>query len=351
MLDTQKDFDAVVISTPDHHHAPAALTAMSLGKHAYVEKPLAHTVQEARLMTETAAKTKVVTQMGNGGHAGEGLRLWKEYYDGGVIGTIREIHVWSDRPGGWWNTQGKPRPEGKPPVPAELDWDLWIGPAPMRPYHSDYHPMKWRGFRDFGCGALGDMAVHNADPAFYALDLGAPEWVEAETSPSNNETFPAWSIVTWRFPAKGNRPAVSMKWYDGGKLPQNVPGLAGRNIGDNGLIFLGDKAGLLGGSHAGNPHIFPNEMQAKTKFPGKSIPRSPGHHIEWVRACIAGKPEDSKSGFWYSGPFTESLLAGLLAIRFQKRIEWDAANLRAKNCPEADAIIRKSYRDGWKLPV
>ena len=176
MLETQKDFDAVVISTPDHHHAPAALTAMSMGKHAYVEKPLAHTIQEARLMAETAARMKVVTQMGNGGHAGDGLRLWKEYYDAGVIGTIKEIHVWSDRPGNWWNTQGKPRPEGTPPVPANLDWDLWIGPAPMRPWHNDYHPMKWRGYWDFGCGALGDMAVHNADPAFYALDLGAPDW-------------------------------------------------------------------------------------------------------------------------------------------------------------------------------
>ncbi len=352
MLDTQKDFDAVVISTPDHHHAPAALTAMNLGKHAYVEKPLAHTIQEARLMAETAARKKVVTQMGNGGHAGDGLRLWKEYCDGGVIGTIKEIHVWSDRPGNWWKTQGQPRPEGTPPIPANVDWDLWIGPAPMRPYHPAYHPMQWRGFWDFGCGALGDMAVHNADPAFYALDLGAPDWVDAETSPSNNDSFPAWSIVTWHFPAKGNRPAVSMKWYDGGKLPQNIAGLeAGRNIGDNGLILLGDKAGLLGGSHAGNPSIFPTSLHASTKYPVKTIPRSPGHRIEWVRAAIAGKPEDAKSGFWYSAPFTESLLVGLLAMRFQKRIEWDSVAMKAKNCPEADAIIRKVYREGWKLPV
>jgi predicted dehydrogenase len=352
MLDEQKDMDAVVIAIPDHQHVPAALKAMLLGKHAYVEKPLAHTIQEARLMKETAARMKVVTQMGNGGHGGEGLRLWKEWYDGGVIGTIKEVHVWSDRPGNWWKTQGKPRPADTPPVPPNLDWDLWIGPAPMRPYNPCYHPMAWRGFWDFGCGALGDMDVHNADPAYYTLDLGAPEWVEAETSGRNNDTYPAWSIVTWHHPAKGNRPALDVKWYDGGKVPKNIPGLdASRNIGDNGLIFVGDKAGMLGGSHAGNPSIFPLEMHAKTKYPPKTIPRSPGHQLEWVRACKAGKPEDSKSGFWYSAPFTESLLVGMLAVRFPQRIEWDAEAMKAKNCPEADPIIRKAYRDGWKLPV
>lgn len=352
MLAEQKDIDAVVVSTPDHQHAPIALTAMSQGKHAYVEKPLAHTIEEARLMFECAAKHKVVTQMGNGGHAGDGLRQWKENYEAGVIGDIKAIHVWSDRPGGWWKTQGKPRPEGAHTPPAEVDWDLWIGPAPMRPYNPAYHPMQWRGFWDFGCGALGDMAVHNADPAFYALDLGQPEWVDAECGNANNETFPDWSIVTWQFPAKGKRPAVQMKWYDGGKLPQNVPGLeAERNIGDNGLIFVGDKAGMMGGSHASPPRVFPNEKHQQTKYPPKTIARSPGHRIEWVRACLAGKPEDSRSGFAYSAPFTEALLVGLLAVRFGKRIEWDAAAMKAKNCPEADALIRKAYREGWKLPV
>lgn len=352
MLDTQKDFDAVVIATPDHHHAPAALTAMLLGKHAYVEKPLAHTVQEARLMFETAAKMKVVTQMGNNGHGGEGLRRWKEYYDAGAIGKVKEIHVWSDRPGNWWGTQGKPRPADTPKVPDNLDWDLWLGPAPVRPYHPSYHPMQWRGIWDFGCGALGDMAVHNADPAYYTLGLGAPDWVEAETSAPNNESFPAWSIVTWHFAEQGIRPAVTMKWYDGGKRAQNVPFIDPTlNLGDNGLIIVGEKAALWGGSHASPPRLFPSEVQAKTPSPPQTLPRSPGHRIEWVRAAIADKPEDSKSGFWYSAPFTESLLTGLLAVRFQKRIEWDAAPMKAKNCPEADPIIRKAYRDGWKLPV
>ena len=352
LLETQKDFDAVVISTPDHHHAPIALTAMLLGKHVYVEKPLAHTIQEARLMHETAAARKVVTQMGNNGHGGDGLRRWKEYIDAGTIGTPREIHVWSDRPGNWWGTQGKPRPTDSPPVPSSLDWDLWLGPAPQRPYHPSYHPMQWRGILDFGCGALGDMAVHNADPAFYALGLGAPDWVEAEASPGNDESFPAWSIVTWHFPATGSRPALTMKWYDGGKRPEKVPFIDPKlNLGDNGLIIAGDKAALFGGSHASPPRLLPDTAQASTPVPPKTLPRSPGHRIEWVRAAIAGKPEDSMSGFWYSAPFTEHLLVGLLAVRFRKRVAWDAAALRSPDTPEADAVIRKAYREGWKLPV
>ncbi len=352
LLDAAKDFDAVVVSTPDHHHAPIALAAMQLGKHAYVEKPLAHTVQEARKMQEVAARMKVVTQMGNNGHAGEGLRLWKEYIDAGAIGAAKEVHVWSDRQGKWWDTQGTARPKDTPPVPAHVDWDLWIGPAPMRPYHPAYHPMKWRGWWDFGCGALGDMAVHNADPAYYALDLGAPDWVEAETSESNNDSFPAWNIVKYHFPAKESRGEITMTWYDGGKLPQNVPFFeADRQLADNGLIIVGDKAGLYGGSHASAPRLIPETKMREFTRPAPTIPRSPGHRLEWVRAALAGKPEDSKSGFWYSAPFTESLLVGLLAVRFQKRVEWDGAAMKSPNTPEADAIIRKAYREGWGLGV
>lgn len=352
LLDTPKDFDAVVVSTPDHHHALVALAAMQLGKHAYVEKPLAHTIEEARKMQETAARMKVVTQMGNGGHAGEGIRLWKEYIDAGAVGAPKEVHVWSDRQGQWWDTQGTARPKETPPVPAHVDWDAWIGPAPMRPYHSAYHPMKWRGWWDFGCGALGDMAVHNADPAFYALDLGAPDWVEAETSESNNDSFPAWNIVRYHFPAKAGRGEITMTWYDGGKLPTKVPFLEeGRQLSDNGLIIIGDKAGLMGGSHASPPRIIPEVKMKEFTRPAPTIARSPGHRIEWVRAAIAGKPEDAQSGFWYSAPFTESLLVGLLGVRFQKRVEWDGAALQSPNTPEADPVIRKAYREGWKLPA
>jgi predicted dehydrogenase len=352
LFDTQKDFDAVVISTPDHHHALASLAAMQLGKHVYVEKPLAHTIEEARKMKEMAAHMKVVTQMGNNGHAGEGLRLWKEYIDAGAIGAAREVHVWSDRQGQWWDTQGTARPQETPAAPAHVDWDTWIGPAPVRPYHPAYHPFKWRGWWDFGCGALGDMAVHNADPAYYALDLGAPDWVEAETSESNNDSFPAWNIVRYHFPATAGRGEITMTWYDGGKLPAKVPYLEeGRQLSDNGLIIIGDKAGLMGGSHASPPRLIPDVNMKEFARPAPTIARSPGHRIEWVRAALAGKPEDAKSGFWYSAPFTESLLVGLLAVRFQKRVEWNAAAMTSPNTPEADPVIRKAYRDGWKLPA
>ncbi len=351
LLDSQKDFDAVVVSTPDHHHAPLAISAMLLGKHAYVEKPLAHTIEEARLMTLTAARMKVVTQMGNNGHGGDGLRRWKEYIDAGAIGTPKEIHVWSDRPGNWWQSQGKPRPSDVHTAPASLDWDLWLGPAPARPYHPSYHPMQWRGIKDFGCGALGDMAVHNADPAYFALDLGAPDWVDAETSEPNPDSFPAWSIVTWHFPAKGSRPAITMKWYDGGKRPQDVPFVDPNiNLGDNGLLIAGDKATLFGGSHASPPRLLPAQAQASTPPPPKTLPRSPGHRIEWVRAAIAGKPMDSLSGFWYSAPFTESLLTGMLAVEFQKRVAWNDLDMTSPNTPEAQRVVRKAYREGWKLP-
>ena len=352
MLDSQKDFDAVVISTPDHHHALASLASMQLGKHIYVEKPLAHTIQEARLMKEMAARMKVVTQMGNNGHAGDGLRRWKEYYDAGAIGKIKEVLVWTDRQGKWWDTQGTTRPKDTVPVPANVDWDTWIGPAPMRPYSPAYHPMKWRGWWGFGCGALGDMAVHNADPAFFALDLGAPDWVEAQTSESNNDSFPAWNIIKYHFPAKGDRPEVTMTWFDGGKMPQDVPFFEKtRTLSDNGCIFIGEKAGLMGGSHASPPRIIPETSMKEFGKLEPKLPRSAGHRIEWVKAAIAGKPEDAKSGFWYSAPFTEALLVGLLAVRYQKRIEWDAEAMKAKNCPEADEVIKKAYREGWKLPV
>jgi predicted dehydrogenase len=351
MLEKEKGLDAVVIATPDHWHAPIAIAAMKLGKHVYVEKPMAHTIKEARLMGQVAADMKVVTQMGNQGHAGEGIRLTKEWLDAGAVGTVKEVHVWSDRPGKFWNTQGRRRPADKPPVPPTLDWDLWQGPAPEQAYHPDYVPKKWRGFFDYGCGALGDMMVHNADPAWYALDLGAPDAVEAVTSETNPDSFPLWSIVTWHFGAKGRRGPVKLVWYDGGKLPPLPPGLEpDRKLDDNGIYFVGDKGVMLCGGWSGTPRLVPESAMKSFVRPEKTIPRSSGHHEEWVAACIAGKPEDAKAGFWYSAPFTEALLAGVLPIRLGQRIEWDAAAMRVKNAPEADELIRKRYRKGFGLP-
>lgn len=357
-----KNIDAVVIGAPDHIHAPAAIMAMKMGKHVYCEKPMAHTIYEARRMTQVAKETGVVTQMGNQGHAGEGLRLYREFIQDGAIGTVREVHVWSDRAGTaerpWW-PQGIGRPTQTIPVPEHLDWDLWLGPARWRPYakfpngrggEATYVPFNWRGWWDFGCGAIGDMAVHNADPAFFALDLDAPTAVEAETSGVNDETLPIWNIIRFEFPARGNRPAIRMTWYDGSKLPPRPDDLEeGRRLGDNGILFIGDKGKLLGGSHAGVPRLIPEARMKEYGKPPQTLPRSPGHHKEWIDACKAGKPQDAKSGFWYAGPFTESLLVGNLAVRLQKRVEWDAKTMRSPNCPEADNYITKFYRAGYSI--
>jgi len=356
MLDAEdKNIDAVTIGTPDHIHAPAAIRAMKMGKHVYCEKPMAHTIREAREMTRVARKMGVVTQMGNQGHAGEGLRLYYEFIKDGAIGAVKEVHVWTDRAGvpdgrAWW-PQGVDRPKDTPPVPEGLDWDLWLGPAPVRPYHPDYVPFKWRGWFDFGCGALGDMAVHNADPAFFALEFGAPIAAEAESSPVNDETFPKWSIITYYFPAKGNRPAVTMKWYDGGKLPECPPELEaeGRKLGDNGILFVGDKGKLLGPSHAGAPRLIPESRMKEYGRPPKMLERSGDHHQEWIKACKDGKPQNAKSGFWYAGPFTEALLVGNLAVRTGKRIEWNSKKMKVTNVPEANQYVSKTYRAGWEI--
>jgi predicted dehydrogenase len=355
-----KNIDAVVIATPDHVHAPAAIMAMKLGKHVYVEKPMAHTVFEAREMTKVARQMKLVTQMGNQGHAGPGLRSTYEFIHDGAIGTVREAHVWSDRP--IW-PQGIGRPEDKPEVPKTLDWNLWLGPAPWRPYHPAYVPFAWRGWWDFGCGALGDMAVHNADPAFFCLNLDAPAAVEAESSPVNNETFPKWEIITYHFPARGQRPPVKVVWYDGKRIvtengekkevpnrPARPPELEeGRDLGSNGILFVGDKGKILCGGWSGGPRIIPESKMKEYKRPAETLKRSIGHHKEWIQACKDNKPADAMAGFDYSGPFTESLLVGALAVRLGKRIDWDSKNMRATNAPEADKYINKEYRSGWAI--
>jgi predicted dehydrogenase len=350
LLGKRKDIDAVVIGTPDHMHAPVTAAALRSGRHVYVEKPMAHSIEECRAMTRLAKETGLVTQVGNSGHAGEGLRLAREWIQAGAIGPVREVHCWSDRPGTFWK-QNLERPTDTPPVPETLDWNLWLGAAPMRPYHPTYLPAKWRGWFDFGTGAMGDMAVHNMDPAYYALDLDAPVAAEAQTSqPLTKETYPAWSILTYEYAARGNRPAVKIYWYDGGKMPPRPAGLEPeRNLGDNGIYFVGDKGVMLAGGWAGTPRLVPESRMKDFKMPAKTIPRSPGHAAEWIQACKDRKPEGAKAGFAYSGPYTESLLVGNLALRLQKRIEWDAAAMKATNAPEAEALIRKTYRPGFGI--
>ena len=350
MLDKEdKNIDAVMVATPDHTHAPIAIRAMRMKKHVYVEKPMAHTIYEARLMTKVAREEGIVSQMGQNGHAGEGLRLTYEYIHDGAIGTVREVHGWSDRPAGWW-PQAVQRPTDTPEVPETLNWDLWLGPAPMRPYHPDYTPFKWRGWHDFGCGAMGDMAVHNVDPAFFCLDLDAPIAVEAETGKTASETFPEWQIITYYFAEKNGRAPVKMVWYDGKKMPPKPEAMeADLELPDNGIIFIGDKGAMQCGGWSGAPRLIPESRMQEYPRPEKTLARSVGHRQEWIDACKANDPKGALAGFEYSGPFTEALLVGDLAVRLEKRIEWDSASMKATNAPEADILINKAYREGWEL--
>ncbi len=339
----QKDIDAVVVTTPDHIHAVASMAAIKLGKHVYCEKPLTHSVWEARELRKAARQYKVATQMGNGGHASNALREAVDWIQAGVIGKVREVHAWSNRP--IW-PQGIGRPKDSPPVPGQLDWDLWIGPAPMRPYHPAYHPFKWRGWWDFGTGALGDMGCHIIDTAFWALDLGAPSTVEAESSGINDETAPAWSIVRYQFPARGPMPPVKLTWYDGGKLPPSelTEAPVGQKLTDNGSLFVGDKGKLL--FERGKPLRIVPERKGFTPPPQK-VPRSPGHYQEWVDACKGGIA--AMANFDYAGPLTEMVLLGNVAVRVGRKIEWDSEKLRVSNVPEATRFIRREYREGWSL--
>jgi hypothetical protein len=338
-----------MVATPDHMHAPIAVAALRAGKHVYVEKPMAHSIEEARLLTQVAHDTGLVTQMGNNGHAGEGLRQTREWIQAGVIGKVRQVHGWSDRPGKWWK-QPAELPADTMPIPPDLDWNLWLGGAPERPFHKAYHPFAWRGWFDFGTGALGDMAVHNLDPAFYALDLGSPTAAEAQHSGLGDGTYPAWQIITFEFPARGDQPALTMKWFDGGKLPEKPADLADEvDLADNGILFIGEKGTMLCGGWSGAPRLFPASLRQGFEPPPKTIPRSSGHRSEWIQACKEKRPADAKAGFAYSGPFTEALLVGNLAVRLQSRVEWDARQMRATNLPEAEALIRKKYRSGFGI--
>ena len=343
----EKNIDAVVVATPDHIHAVASMMAIKMGKHVYTEKPLTHSVYEARKLTAAARKYKVATQMGNQGRAGDGMRLICEWIWDGAIVDVREVHAWTNRP--IW-PQGIGRPEDTPPVPATLDWDLWLGPAPERPYNPAYMPFKWRGWWDFGTGALGDMACHIIDAPFLALKLGYPTSVRAVSTEVNNETAPLASVIEYQFPARGGMPPVKLVWYDG-ELRPPLPADAkpGRRLGsrNGGTLFVGDKGNLACGCYGRSPRLVPETMMKEYQRPAETLPRSVGHHKEWIEACKGGKP--AGSNFDYSGPLTETVLLGNLAIRSGKPLEWDGANMKVTNVPEANDYVRREYRKGWTL--
>ena len=367
MLDKQKDIDAVIIATPDHTHAVIAMASMELGKHIFLQKPLTHTVYEARKITEAARYYKIQTQMGNQGHSSEEIRLLKEWLADGVIGDVREIHAWTDRPVGghpWSNFAVKAISTDTPPVPDTLDWDLWLGPAPYRPYHPDYHPSKWRAWTDFGTGAMGDMGCHIVDPAFYALDLGAPSSVQATSTHWEpqvaSQTFPRASIVRMEFPAKGTRPSVKLTWSDGRILPP-VPKefLPGQKFTPSGAMFIGEEGIIIHNSHgAFDLQILPEARNLAYTRPPKTIPRVAGamegklgrgsHEGDWIRACKDGKP--ASSSFEYGGPLTEMALLGMIAIQVKdQRLEWDSEKLMFTNSEEANKLLHIDYREGWTL--
>jgi predicted dehydrogenase len=349
MLDDEKAIDAVLVATPDHNHAIVCMAAIDLRKHVYCEKPLAHSVNEVRTVTEAARRAKVATQMGNQGHSSETIRMTCEWIWDGAIGSVREVHAWSHT-GLDWSGFRVSRPTETPPVPKGLDWDLWIGPARKRPYHPAYAPYNWRGWWDFGTGAIGDMACHNFDPAFWALDLGHPITVEAYSTNVNDETTPFGAVYYYQFPARGNRPAVKAAWYSGGLMPPRPEELEpGRQLGGggNGILFIGDKGKIMAEGWGGSPRIIPESKMRSYKRPPRTIPRPKGHHRDWLDACKGG--EAASANFDYSGPLTEVLLLGNVALRAGEKLQWDGANMKATNCPEADKYIRREYHNGWRL--
>lgn len=355
MLDQEKMLDAVVVSTPDHNHAIVAIAAMRRGRHVYCEKPLAHSIYEARMMAKVAKETGVVTQMGQQGHAMEGSRRAVEVVRTGAIGDVTELHVWTDRPAGWW-PQGEERPTETPPVPPTLDWNQWLGPAPYRPYNPVYVPFKWRGRWDFGTGPIGDMGVHDLDTAFWALELGVPMSAEVVASGQKTDDCPPlWSILEIHYPARGKKPPVKLTFYDGKKLPPEEL-FQGEKITDNGSLMIGSKGTLItrtwhgGGEYPGDMFgLLPKKQFADYQPPKPFLPRTQEHHIEWIEACKGGPA--AQSDFGYAARLTEGLLVGFLALHLGKRIEWDAKNMRAVGLPEADKYINPTFRDGWELLV
>ncbi len=352
------EIDAVMVGTPDHHHYPATIIAMMEKKHAYTQKPLTHTVWEARQLAIAQRKYKVATQMGNQGHATENLRLTIDYLLGGAIGDLREAHIWTNRP--IWR-QALVRPTGEQPVPEGLDWDAWIGPAPKRPFLHDpadgwgglYHPFNWRGWWDFGTGALGDMACHEIDPVFWAMQPGSPTSVELADGEAfgDAEMFNKNTSVRFEFPDRGTKRGFTLYWHDGGNKPERPDELPeGEELTAEGALYIGTRGKMISLPNAKSPpRLLPAERHEEYGEAAQMIERSEdGHHGEWYRACIGEKPFDHpKSNFAYSGPFTETVLLGCIAQRIGGRLEFDSDNLRFPNSSEATALISKEYREGW----
>ncbi|HSK08486.1 MAG TPA: Gfo/Idh/MocA family oxidoreductase [Vicinamibacterales bacterium] len=365
MLEKQKDIDGVIVATPDHTHAVVAMAAMQLGKHVYVQKPLTRTVSEARALTEAARRYKVIAQMGNQGHSGEGVRLITEWIADGAIGKVREVHCWTNRP--VW-AQGMETPTVGQVTPEGLDWDLFLGPAQQRPYHEAYHPFSWRAWVDYGAGALGDMACHVMDAAYTALKLGYPTSVQTHvayiTTPvvrpdgsvgnrrmEYKDSFPPAEIVHYTFPARSaDYPEVKLHWYDGGLMPERPEELEPeRRLPESGTIFVGEKGKLMSETYSESPRLIPESFMQSYKRPERTIPRIEGSHEKnWLDA-IKGVTKNT-SHFDYAGPFTETVLLGNLGVLFPgQKLMWDGPNMKVTNVAEANEFVQHHYRQGWTL--
>lgn len=382
MLNKEKNnIDACSISTPDNTHAVATLAAMQLGKHVYTQKPLTHDIYEARLLTEAAKRYKVITQMGNQGGSGDGVRRMKEFVDAGLVGDVHTVYTWTNRP--VW-PQGIATPTGKFDIPSELNWDLWIGPAKMIDYNPAYLPGKWRGWWAFGTGALGDMACHIMDPVYRILPIDYPSdfecsvtgsWAGMWDEGSFADSCPPSSIIRLTYPRKDDKGVIKVNWMDGGLLPPRpdelLPGEAMGNW-DGGVIFVGTKGKVMCDCYGANPRLLPISLM-KESLPPETLPRVPGgedgHYLQWVNACIDGYGKGiTSSPFEYAGPFAESILIGNLAIRSwmlknptnkgwedkylgRKKLIWDAKNMKITNFDEANQYVRREYRNGWNLTM
>jgi len=356
MLDKEKAIDAILCATPDHWHAFVAMTAMRRGKHVYCEKPLTHNIYEARMLAKAAGETGVATQMGNQGRSSSAHALTCEWIWNGALGDVTEVHAWSGA-GGW--VEGRGRPKDTPPVPDGFDWTLWLGPKPDRPYHPTYAPYSWRGWWAFGTGTVGDMMVHNVDPAFAALELDRrpPTAVEClETPFVDAEVIPPGNHIVWTFAAAAGCPPLAVHWYDGALRPPRPAELEdGRMVGegDNGILIIGTKGTLMGGGWSKSPRLIPEpKMQVyletnKGKTPPRTLPPTKGPHRDWLDACKGGRP--CRSRFEYGAALTEFVLLGDVAVRAKEKILWDGPAMKVTNVPAAQAFVRETYRPGWDL--
>jgi len=383
MFDKQKDIDAVVVATPDHMHAAIASAAMDIGKHVYVQKPLCWSVHEARHLARKATESKVVTQMGNQGHSTDGARVGYEYITGGAIGDVREVHVWTNRPLGYW-PQGIPRPAPLPaadparplpwngpgvearvaaalavnvPIPDQLSWDLFLGVAPPVEYHPLYHPSRWRGWVDWGQGALGDMGAHLIDHPFWSLNLGLPTAIETRSTPFNGVCYPSATTTYYEFPARGGMPAVKMTWYDGGFAPPKPDEIGAETLnGEGGILYIGSKGKMLQNTYGANPRLLPKSLHDSYGAPKRRLERvaHEEHEMNWIEA-IKGKAEIS-SPFEFAARLTEVMLLGIVSLRAGGKIHYDGATGRVTNAitsggkvVDPNEFLIRDYRAGWKL--